>query len=74
MPLNIGKPEENENLPGADQTITTELLELTNPIETQTVFNGFCGGLASHPVGGVPVLVVKSHEPPVGVAGKVSET
>jgi len=56
-------------MPGADQVTATLDLELTNPIETQTVFVGFEGGELDQPAGGVPMLVVKLHDPPVGVAG-----
>jgi hypothetical protein len=70
----IGNPLAYENIPGTDQLIVLVVFELTRPIETQTVFAGVAGGVDDQPAGGVPTLVTKFHEPPVGVAGCVSET
>jgi hypothetical protein len=47
---------------------------LTIAIENQTVLVGFVGGAVVQPVGAVPVLVRKFHEPPVGVAGAVADS
>jgi hypothetical protein len=48
--------------------------ELTIEIQAQTTFVGFVGGAVVHPAGGTPTLVVKFHEPPVGVAGAVADS
>jgi hypothetical protein len=42
---------------------------LTRAIENQITYMGFDGGADVHPAGGVPTLVRKFHDPPVGVAG-----
>jgi hypothetical protein len=39
-----------------------------------TGLTGLGGATKDQPDGGVPVLVVKFHEPPVGVAGKVADS
>jgi hypothetical protein len=57
---------------GVDQVKLALDRELTIAIEAQTMFVGFAGGMVDHPVGSVPTLVVKSHDPPVGVAGAVA--
>jgi hypothetical protein len=59
---------------GVVQTNAALLRLLTMEIENQTVFVGFVGGAVVQPVGGVPVLVRKFHEPPVGVAGAVADS
>jgi hypothetical protein len=41
-------------------------------MEAHTTFVGVTGGTVVHPVGGVPTLVVKFQDPPVGVAGAVA--
>jgi hypothetical protein len=74
-PLGLPLPERIDpapgyaNTPGTDQEIVDEALELTTPIDAQTWFRGFVGGVDCQPVGGTPVFVVKFQEPPVGVAG-----
>jgi hypothetical protein len=59
---------------GVDHTNDAVFLLLTRAIENQTVFVGFVGGAVVQPVGGTPTLVVKFHEPPVGVAGAVADS
>jgi hypothetical protein len=59
---------------GAVQTNAAVFRLLTRAIENQTVFVGLVGGAVVHPVGAVPVLVKKFHEPPVGVAGAVADS
>jgi hypothetical protein len=58
----------------ADHTRAAVSLELTKAIENQTGFVGFVGGAEYHPVGAVPLLVTKLHDPPVGVAGAVADS
>jgi hypothetical protein len=48
--------------------------ELTIEIDAQTELVGEVGGVVDQPEGGVPVLVRKSHEPPVGAAGAVADS
>jgi len=67
-------------VPGAIQTageVQTKGLaavkEETKAIDAQTSVPLVAGGVLDHPEGGVPTLVVKFHEPPVGVAGAVAE-
>jgi len=67
-------PPEKTKTPGTDQVKVAVDLELTNAIETQTLLVGEAGGVLDHPVGGVPTLVTKLHDPPVGVAGVVAES
>ena len=62
------------NKPGVDHVKVAVDLELTNAIDTHTLVVGATGGSLVHPVGAVPLLVVKLQEPPVGVAGAVAET
>jgi hypothetical protein len=57
---------------GVDQVNAAALLELGKEIDAQTMFVGFAGGIVVQPVGAVPTLVAKFHEPPVGVAGAVA--
>jgi hypothetical protein len=69
----IGRPEEAIN-PGTDHVNVLGLLVSTTAIETQTWLTGAGGGDTTQPVGGVPMLVEKLQEPPVGVAGAVKES
>ena len=62
------------NTPGVDQVIVLPDLLLTIAQDTQTKLAGAAGTFKDQPVGGVPVLVLKFQEPPVGVAGAVAET
>jgi len=62
------------NWPGTDQVSVDVDLELTNAIEAHTFKVGAAGGTLDQPVGGVPTLVVKLHDPPVGVAGAVADS
>jgi hypothetical protein len=55
--------------PGVDQTSEEVLRLFTTAIDIHDAVVGFTGGLFAHPDGGVPVLVIKLQEPPVGVAG-----
>jgi hypothetical protein len=59
---------------GTVQVNAVEERELTREIEAQTVLVGVAGGVDDHPVGGVPTLVAKFQEPPVGVAGAVADS
>jgi hypothetical protein len=59
---------------GVLQTKAAVFLELTIAIDAQTTLVGVIGGVVDQPVGGTPTLVVKSHEPPVGVAGAVADS
>jgi hypothetical protein len=59
---------------GAVQVNAAVLRLLTIEIQNQTMFVGLVGGAVVHPVGGTPTLVVKFHEPPVGVAGAVADS
>jgi len=61
-------------MPGVDQVRVAVDLELTKAMEIHTLPVGTWGGLLVHPVGGVPVLVTKLQEPPVGVAGVETES
>jgi hypothetical protein len=61
-------------MPGVDQVRVAVDLELTKAIEIHTLPVGVCGGVLDQPVGGVPVLVTKLQEPPVGVAGVETES
>jgi len=65
---------EKATWPGTDHVMDEEAAELTIAIESQTKVVGLVGGIAVQPDGGVPVSVVKSHDPPVGVAGCVDDT
>jgi hypothetical protein len=67
-------PPETTKTPGTDQVKVAVDLELTNAIETQTLLVGEAGGVLDQPAGGVPTLVTKLHDPPVGVAGAVAES
>jgi hypothetical protein len=62
------------NGPGADQVNVVGVLELTTAIDNQTVKVGFTGGEFSQLVGGVPTLVAKFQDPPVGVAGAEADS
>jgi hypothetical protein len=59
---------------GAVHTNVAVFRLLTIEIQNQTVFVGLVGGAVVQPAGGVPTLVVKFHEPPVGVAGAVADS
>jgi hypothetical protein len=59
---------------GTDQVNVDVVFELTKVIEAQTIFVGVAGGVDDHPEGGVPTLVIKFQEPPVGVAGAVADS
>jgi hypothetical protein len=67
-------PPDTTKTPGTDQVKVAVDLELTNAIETHTLLVGEAGGVLDQPVGGVPTLVVKLQEPPVGVAGVDAES
>jgi hypothetical protein len=58
------------NKPGVDQVIVGAFIkDETNAIETQTCTTVDVGGVVDQPVGGVPTLVAKFQDPPVGVGG-----
>ena len=60
--------------PGEDQAIVAKgLRESIKATENHKLFNGTPLIKLSHPEGAVPVFEVKSHEPPVGVAGVPEE-
>jgi hypothetical protein len=67
-------PPDTTKTPGTDQVNVAVDLELTNAIETHTLLVGAAGGVLDQPAGGVPTLVTKLHEPPVGVAGVDAES
>jgi hypothetical protein len=61
-------------MPGVDHTRLAVDLELTKAMETHTLATGVTGGVLDQPVGGVPVLVTKLQEPPVGADGVLPES
>jgi hypothetical protein len=67
-------PPDTTKTPGTDQVNVAVDLELTNAIDTHTLLVGAAGGVFDQPVGGVPTLVTKLHDPPVGVTGVDAES
>jgi len=59
---------------GAVHVNVEEERELTKEIDAQTILVGLVGGVVDQPVGGTPTFVVKSQDPPVGVAGAVADS